>query len=888
MRSLDIRPGVRRLFRLPGRRDAQREADDEIRLHLELRTQQLIADGMEPQAARAEAERRFGVVDEARLLFRQSNERRDVGTRVRAWLDGVGQDLRYSLRTLRRDLGFTGFAIATIALGIGASVTVFSLVNGLLLRPLPFRDARHLVWISNIADDGVSEWRTQVAHALDLRAQNRSLADLEGYNAYYTIGGSALSIGNDVQRFTNISVTCNFFPFLGITPILGRSFTADECVYGARSAVLLTEALWRRRFGADPDVVGRSITLDNAPATVVGVLPASFDFASVFSPGTPADLFSVFPLSKETSRFGNTLALVGRLRPGVSIDQARAELTALGKELTANNPRRNTLRPKVVALDTRINGAFRPALWTLAGAVAVVMLIVCTNLSSLQYARSVARQRELAVRLALGAARSRLARHALTEGLLISGGGAVLGFWMSVFATHFVSRLNAFSLPLLSRVQVDGWTVAVTIGLSVVVGLGISLLPALQAPNDVNDTLKQGQRGAAGDRVHTRARSSLVMAEIAAACVLLVGAGLLVRSFENALNQELGYRPEHLATVRVDPASGFPDLGRANLYYDEVLRRVRALPGVTGAALADQLPFAGDRSWSVGVEGQAYARGQEPETFIRVVSDGYFRTMGIPIRAGRDFDISDSPESQKVAAVNETLARTLWPNRDPIGQMIDAQPGGVRVIALVGDVRHQALEHAFTNEVYFPMRQLRDYSSANLVVRGILPIGELAIAVRSTLLPVAPNLPKSEWQPLQDLVDSVASPRRFVVLLVSGFAVFALLLSALGVYALVSYGVTQRTREIGIRIALGASASRVRASILSQTLTLAASGLTLGIVVAFAFGRLLRGLLFGVGTFDVASYAISLAILTSVALVAGYLPARRASRVDPSVALRDG
>jgi predicted permease len=451
-----------------------------------------------------------------------------------------------------------------------------------------------------------------------------------------------------------------------------------------------------------------------------------------------------------------------------------------------------------------------------------------------------------------------------------------------------VSRLDVFDLPLLTRVTVDGWTVAVAIALLLAVGIGAGLLPALHAPNDANESLRERQRSVAGDRRHTRIRGTLVVAEIAAACVLLVGAGLLVRSFERLLNQQLGYRPTHLATTRIDPAERFPDQTRANLYHDEVLRRVRALPGVNDAALADLLPFAGDRSWDVAGEGQVYARGHYPEAFIRVVSGGYFATMGIPILAGRDFTIGDTPETSGVVAVNETLARMLWPGRDPVGQIVVSGGRHLRVIALVGDVRHEALDHGFTAELYFPLRQMRDYQAVNLVVRTALPIGELATAVRASVTPVLPNLPKSHWRSLQDLVDAVASPRRFLVLLVSGFATFALLLSALGVYALVSYDVSQRRREIGIRIALGASARRVRASVVSQTLKLASAGLLLGLLAALIFGRLLRGLLFGVGASDPASYGSALVILAGVALVAGYVPAMRASRVDPTVALRDG
>ena len=882
----EIRPGVRRLLRLPLRRDPQRDADDEIGLHLALRAQQLIAHGMSPDDARAEAERRFGEVSASRVWLRESNARRDLGDRVRARIDDVRMDVRYAVRTLRRDIAFTAFAVPTIALGLGASVAVFSLVNGLLLRPLPFRDARHLVWISNIADDGVSEWRTQVDHVLDMRARSRTLSGLAGYDAYYSVGGAALSTSTGVQRLTAVPLTCNFLAFLGVTPMLGRSFTADECVDGARPVVLLTENLWRLRFAADPRVIGRRIVLDDAPATVIGVLPASFDFPSVFAPGMPADLFRAFPLSERTNGYGNALAIVGRLAPGVSVDRARAELTSLGKELTAEFPHRNTLRPKVVPLDARVNGAFRPALWTLAGAVLVVMLIVCANLASLQYARSVARRRELAVRLALGAASGRLALQAFTESIVIAGAGAALGLALGVAGTRVIAHLGAFDLPLLSRVSVDARAVAVAALLCLTVAIAIGALPALRAPRDVGDSLKEGQRGMAGERLHTRARSALVIAEMAAACMLLVGAGLLLRSFENVVKQQLGYSPSHVATVRIDPATDFVDAPSANIYYGDALRRVRAIPGVTNAAISDILPFAGDRSWSVGAEGQVYERGRKPEVFIRVVSDGYFQTMGIPLLEGRDFTDADGPGTNPVVAVNETLARTLWPGRDPVGLAIMQGQTRVRVIALVADVRHQQLEHPFTNELYYPMRQA-GVSVAHLVVRTAMPVTALAPAVRSSLAPIAPDLPANTWRTLQGLVDAAVSPRRFVMLLVGGFAAFAVLLAALGIYALVSYGVTQRRREIGIRIALGAPASRVRASVLRHTLALAASGMGLGLTAALALGRLLRSVLFGVGASDPATLGAALAILGGVALAAGYLPARRASRVDPSISLRD-
>jgi predicted permease len=888
MRTPEIRPGIRRFFQLAARRDTPSDADDEIRLHLQLRVDQLIREGLSPEAARAEAERRFGSIDDGREHYQDSARRRERRLRLREWIDSVQQDVRYALRTLRRDAGFTVFALLIVGLGIGASATVFSLVNGVLLRPMPFRDPARLVWISNIGDDGVAEWRFQVSQFVDLGERNRSLDGIAGYFAFYGTGDALLLSAGETQRLTRIPVTCNFLPLLGVKPVMGRSFTPDECRFGAAATVLLTESLWRQRFASDSTIVGRTLTIDGAPATVIGVLPASFDFASVFAPGTSVDFLAPFPLSDETSSWGNTLAVIGRLKPNVPVERARTELVSLGKQLTEEFPRRNTLRPKVLPLDERVNGRVRPALFLLAGAVVAVMLIICANLASLQFARMTSRTRERAVRLALGAARGRLIRQALTESLVLTGGGALLGLVLTVVGTRFVSRLSAFDIPLLARVSVDTAALGVAMLVAVVAGVLVGVLPALNAPSDVNDALKDGPRGSTRGAPHARVRAVLVVTEIAAACVLLVASGLLVRSFVHVLDLELGFNPDRTTALRIDPPKRFANLALANAYYDDVVERVRGIAGIKQAALGDVLPFGGDRSWGVAGEGQVYNRDQLPQGFIRVVSDGYFGAMGIPIRSGRDFSRTDAPDAERVVVVNETLARMLWPTRDAVGQAIGEGKQRKRVIGVVGDVRHDALEHAFTGELYLPMRQMTDYSAVNLVVRSNLSERQLAASVRSAIGTMAPDAIRNQWQPLQQLIDKAASPRRFVVFLLGGFAAFALLLAALGIYALISYGVSQRTQEIGIRLALGASAGQVRATIMRGTLVLAGMGMVVGIVAAALVVPLLSGMLFGVAWTDPLTFGGALGLLVVVAVAAGHFPARRASRVDPSVALRDG
>jgi predicted permease len=803
-------------------------------------------------------------------------------------LDSILQDLRYTFRTMRRDAGFTTFAILIVGLGIGASSTVFSVVNALLLRPLPFRDPGRLVWIANHDEtSGLSGQTTQVGHFLDLRAQNRSFSDVASYFAFYGVGDNKLTGQGEPERLSGVPVSQNFFQLLGVQPELGRTFTAEECKWNGPKAVLLSHGLWIRRFASDPGIVGRKLTLNDEPVTVVGVLPASFDFASVFAPGSHIDLYFPFPLSAETNRWGNTLAIIGRMKPGATLKSAQAESSILSAQFTNTHPRdRNDFQARLSFLSEHVSGRIRPALFVLACAVGVVMLIVCANLSNLLLARTAVRQKEIAIRTALGAGRGRLIRQMLTESVVLSCSGAVLALILAVGGTRALAHLDAFAIPLLHDVRTDAAALGFTLLMAVLTGLIFGLMPALQLPAAaLHDALKDTSRSSTAGKSRTWIRSALVVSEIAFACVLLVGAGLLIRSFVRVLDVNLGFQPERAAAMRVDPSSQYATQAQQNAYFNEVLRRVKDVPGVISAGLTDALPLGRNRSWGAGAKGQQYPSGQYPSAFVRVVSDGYFRTMGVPLRDGRDFTERDTPSSEQVIVINETMARTLWPGRNALGQIVGADRDR-RVVGVVGDVRHLALEQGAGAEMYLPIRQCSDYSSADLVVRTTLPPAELASAIRTALKPIEPNLPGNDFRPLQQLVDKAVSPRRFVVLLLGGFALFAVILASLGIYGVISYSVNQRTPEIGIRMALGASAGDLQMRIVTQTLGLAAIGMSLGAVASWALARTLTGLLFGVTPADPVTFLGMLIVLTTVAAAAGYLPARRASRIDPTVALR--
>jgi predicted permease len=775
-----------------------------------------------------------------------------------------------------------------VGLGVGASCTIFSVVNTILLRPLPFRDPGKLVWMANHTDatGDMSAKTTQVDYLLDYRAHNQSFEDLAGYFAFYGVGDAELIGGGEPERLTSVPVSQNFFPLLGVEPEIGRQFNAEECKWHAPKAVMLSHGLWEQRFASDPKIVGRALEFAGGPMTVVGVLPASFDFGTIFAPGSRIDIFVPFALSPETNRWGNTLAIVGRLKPGATLGKAQAEATILGKQFMQLHPRENDFDPKLSGLAEHVSGRLRPTLVVLACAVGVVMMIVCANLSNLLLARGAVRQKEIAIRAALGAGRGRLIGQMLTESLVLSCCGAAVGLLLAFAGTRVLAHLTSVSIPLLSDVRIDGSVLGFTLAAALLTGLLFGLMPALQVRDvKLHDTLKDANRGSSQGRGHVWIRGALVVSEIGLACVLVVGAGLLIRSFLRVLDVNLGFVPERAAALRIDPNSSYKTQDERNTYFNEALRRVKEIPGIEAAGLSDFLPLGHNRSWGIAAKGVQYTPQNYPEGFPRIISDGYFRAMGIPLKEGRDFTERDTKDALLVTILNEECAKTLWPGEDPIGKIV-AEDEYRTVVGVVGDVRHMALEEGSGNEFYIPIRQTQDYGTVDLVVRTSMPTAELASRIREALRPIEPNLPTANLRTLQTLVDRAVSPRRFVVILLGGFAGFALVLASLGIYAVISYSVNQRTQEIGIRMALGASAETLQRSILLQTLGLAGIGMVVGIVASWALARTLSGLLFGVTASDPVTFAAMLVILTAVAAIAGYLPARRASHIDPMAALR--
>ncbi|GJG89327.1 hypothetical protein tb265_45080 [Gemmatimonadetes bacterium T265] len=806
-------------------------------------------------------------------------------------MNTVAVDVRTALRRLGREPGFAAFAVLIVALGVGAATAVFSVMSPLLLRPLPFREPGRLVWVPRAAEGGLSSVTSRASNLRDYRALAHSFEALTGYYAFFEYDSYTLVGRGAPERLVGVGVAQNFLPVLGVRPLLGRNFTAEAGAQGGPPAVILTHAFWRRRFGGDPAVVGRSVTINNAAVPVVGVLPPSFDFASTFVPASRVDVLATFPISDETDRQGNTLAIIGRLRPGATVQGAQAELDRITARLQRADPGRSGLEATVAGLQDHVAGAFRTPLLVLAAGAALVLLVACANLSNLLLTRAHRRANEMTVRSALGASRRRLLAPLLAESLLLAAGGGGAGAVLAAGITRWVAGTSAVSVPLLRTASVNAPALAFALGITLLTGLVVGIAPALQvARGREAAALRASGRGASEGRRSAAVREGLVVAEVALACVLLVGGGLLLHSFVRVLDVDLGFRPAGAVAWQLGTLRDFPNDStgaQRAVFFDGVAARVRAVPGVEAVGLTDTPPLGRNREWSVGAKGVAYGKDQVPVAFPRLVDSRYLQAIGIPLVAGRPFTPQDGPASTRVIILNRTAAARLFPGADPLGRTVLVNGAEEwQVVGVAADVRHQALEKAAGLEMYFPVAQNPAYSTLTMVVRSRRPAASLAPAVAAALRAADATMPTNDYQALDAVVDQATSPRRFVLAVLGAFAGTALLLAALGIYAVLSYAVGQRVREIGIRMALGESAARVRQGVVRRTVLLAAVGVAVGAAVSLGTSRLLGSQLFGVGATDPAAFVGAAALLIAVAALAGYVPARRAAATEPLVALR--
>lgn len=878
-----IKQGWNRARAFSKKAEHDADLDAELAAHLEFAVEENIQKGMSAEEARRQALIRFGGMTQAK------EKQRDA--RGLPWLDVLMQDLRFTLRTLRRDRAFTLIAILILALGIGANIAVFSVVNTILLRPLPFPDPQKLVFIAGNDNTGGESAKTYSADATqEFEQRNHSFEKVSGYFAFTGPDNIKLLTGGTPLPMTAILVADHFFETLGVQPSLGHLFTPDEFISKGRPAVVLSHAYWKRQFGSDRNIVGRTITLNNTLVTVDGVLPATFDFGAVFSPGAKVDAFMPY-IMDDFRDDGNDLALVGRLRPGVTLAQAQGEANLLfpALDVRVTHPEWHAhYTGLVIGLKDYVSGKLRRSLIVLWCAVGLILLIVCVNLSNLLLARAAARTREFAMRTALGAGRGRLIRQLLTESLVLAGSGAVLGLCMAFAITFYLAHQSSISLPLLNQVSIDTAAILWTLVIAIAAALLFGIVPGLRmSRSNLQEALKDSGHGTSTGRRQDRLRSMLVYSEVALACVLLVGAGLLLRSFLHVLDVDLGFQPAQAAAIKVD----YDDSGSAakrSAIWQNILQRIKALPGVETAGFTDNVPLSRNRGWGIAAKGDTSRDAQSHGAFVYVISPGYLGALGMRMVRGRDISWNDNSKDQAVVILNETAANALWPGQDPIGRIAVVGGADARVIGVVADLRESSVEETAGWQMYVSAAAPQyGPEGAQLVVRTKLPPALLASSITRTLRDINPNQPATEFRPIQLLVDHAVSPRRFFVLLVVSFAIFGAVLAALGIYGVISYSVTQQTKEIGIRMALGASTSRVQLSVILKTMRLTLIGLFAGVLASFVAARAIAALLFGTTPTDPITFVSVVLLLGTVALFAGYLPARRASRIDPMIALRN-
>ena len=863
---------IRQIF---SRRRLYRELSEEMRQHLNEKADALEQEGLSRKEAEAAARRAFGNV---RALEESGREPWQWPT-----IESFFFDVRYTLRQLRRQPSFTIVAILILGIGIGANTAVFSVIDTLLLEPLSFRAPERLIWIINRDSEGLSG-RTSTVATYEALTKMRSFEEMTTYEAFFARSSYKFIGDADPDRVSGVMIPANFFPFLGVAPLIGRTFTDDECQASGPGAVVLGHSFWEQSYSSDPGVIGRQVVINDRAATIVGVMPPTFDFGSVFAPGLQIDIYmpAVFDVLRE---WGTTMAVIGRLRPGMTLGAAQTEAQEIIERQQQDRPEFGSgygaiLKP----FHESVIGDAGRSILTLWTGVGLVLLIVCVNMSSLLLARAATRRKEIALRAAIGAGRGRLARQLLTESLVLSVLGGGLGIAFAYLAVDYVRRLEDLSIPLLKTVAIDGGALGIALGVTVLTALLFGLAPAIAAGRgNLDDALRGGGRGSSEGRDHRFVRSILVVSEVGLACVLLIGAGLMLRSFMHVLDVDLGFGTEGTYTLRVDAGENIDSAEKFSTYMRGIMSTASAVPGVVAASITDAVPLDSNRTWGVR------AKQQPPDQFygalVKFVGPGLMETMRTPIISGREFTEFDDEQSVPVVLINESLAEILWPGQDPLLKTLINSGKELQVVGVVGDVRHLSVEGASVPEFYLSVLQA-ETMSPSLVFRTDRPFADVAPGLRAALADLAPDLPTTTFQPLQQVVDRALSSRRFIVNLLAGFAIAAIALAAIGIYGVISYSVTRRTAEIGIRQALGASRSRIRASIVGHTMLLAVSGVAVGGVAAVAFSSLLASLLFGVSPRDPWSFVGSATILLLVAVAAGFIPAYRASRISPVTALR--
>jgi predicted permease len=860
------------------RRRLERELDDEVQFHLEMQIEDNLKAGMKLAEARYAALRSFGGIEPMKEICRER--------RAFAVIETTVQDLRYAVRTLHKSPGFTVTTVAVLALAIGVNAAMFSVLNAVIFRPLPYQSPAQLVMLfSQAPGKHLPEGRTAYWDVEQWRTQSASFADL----AFFDGVSATLTTPDRAEKIGVVRTSPNLFRLLGVQPLHGRMFTTEEAEQRQRLAVI-SHRFWQMRFGGSFDAIGSSIHLDGAPARIIGILPAEFPSDDdVWEP------YTMYPdwVALRGARGAGFWSVLGRLRPNVTLEQARAEMSAVARRLDEQSPlARSNRGVNVVPLNLHMVGP-RPrlALWMLAGAVFLVLLIAATNVASLSLARSASREREIAIRAALGASRARIVVQLLAESLTLAVAAGLLGLLVAYAGIRFILAVKPGNLARLNEVSLDAYVLGCAMSLCLLTGILVGLMPALTiARRDLRPSGQEGGRGIAGGAATVRTRRALVVTEFALAVVLLVGAGLLVRSLSSVQSVDLGFRPERALSVALAPPASATPAQRAG-FYQRVLEQVDSVPGVESAGITSELFVSGNGTQVVTAEGDARSASEPRQFRSDELSGGLFQAIGTPLRRGRFFSGADGPDAPPVAIVNEAMARQVWPGRDAVGKRFklgtdDSDSPWFTVVGVVGDMRRQGLEKEPIPQMFQPLAQNPPRRAILLVRSSIADPLSIAGAVQAAVRSVEKYAPVYGVTTLENQIDTSLAERRFQTALLIGFSVAAMLMAAIGIYGLIQYSITMRTHEIGIRIAVGAQAGEIFRMIVGEGLKLSLTGLLLGLVGAVWLGRAGSSLLFGVTAEDPLTFITVSILLIAVGVVACCFPARRAMKVEPIVALR--